>query len=248
MIKRIQFLFLILSTFAFFSCSNQVEKSASVNFSLSKNAARAITGEADGDWSLTISLSGGYSDEKIYQIREVSENSSQDAQLFILGDLPTGETVNVDVNIYNGEVRYFKSKETKSVTLAEGENSVDVVLERVRVNPEISIAGSGELAISASSSKISSEAEFPIIDYASEITYELKYKENSISISPCEWFLNGNKLDRTESSIKLTLAKSDYVNLSGTNTLTCNFTSGGNVFSVEFKFTTSDSTSTDTTE
>lgn len=266
MIKRIQFLFLILSTFAFFSCSNQVEKSASINFSLSKNdiqkitSARAATDNSssetasENEWELKISLSGGYSDEKIYLIQEISENSSQEPQIFILDDLQAGKTVEVDVSIYCEGVQYFKAKETKSVTLVEGENSVEVVLERVRTNSEFSIADSGKLAILASIYTTLSETELPIIiSYTKEITYGLAYKISdgeyrNISIPVCEWFLNGNKLDETESSIKLTLAESDYVYPHGTNILTCNFTSDGNVFSTELKFTISDTTSTGTTE
>lgn len=252
MIKRIQFLLLILSAFAFFSCSNQVEKSASVSFSLSKNAVQKITSAraatddsasetkaSDSEWSLKISLSGGYSDEKIYPIEEISDDSSQFEQQFILNGLTAGETVEVDVNVYYGEVQYFKAKETQTLTLAEGENSVDIVLERVG-NSEISIADSGSISISAvdsdGNSYVYSSSSVPTIPYLKATTFTI----SNTTFDSYTWYLNGEKLSGTGSSISLTPAE-NKVSLSGKNSLVCFY---GTNFLAEFKFTTSDSAST----
>lgn len=280
MIKRIQFLFLILSAFAFFSCSNQVEKSASVTFSLSKNAVQKITsaraatddsasgtetGESDG-WSLIISLSGGYTTEQIYQIQEISENSSQESQFFILNNLPADEKVNVDVNVYCGEVQYFKAKETKTLTLAEGANSVDVVLTKAFTDSdssddnsgtstdddsktsttgdsEISIVDSSSISISATGSDGTtytySSSSIPAIPYLTETTFTL----SSSDFDSYTWYLNKEKLDGTGSSISLIPAKYEVI-LTGTNSLVCFY---GTNFLAEFKFTVSGAASTDTT-
>lgn len=253
MIKRIQFLLLILSAFAFFSCSNQVEKSASVSFSLSKNAVQKITSAraatddsasetkaSDSEWSLKISLSGGYSDEKIYPIKEISDDSSQFEQQFILNGLTAGETVEVDVNVYYGEVQYFKAKGTQTLTLAEGENSVDIVLERVSGNSEISIADSGSISISAvdsdGNSYVYSSSSVPAIPYQKATTFTI----SNATFDSYTWYLNDEKLSETGSSISLTPAE-NKVNLSGKNSLVCFY---GTNFLAEFKFTTSDSAST----
>lgn len=271
MIKRIQFLFLILSAFAFFSCSNQVEKSASVSFSLSKNSSRAITQEASGSWSLKISLSGG---EKIEKSFEIQEDSLSKSQAFTLDDLTAGGIVKVDVNVYCGEVQYFKAKETQTLTLAEGENSVDIVLTKSIENSgdstddnsktstdddsktsddddsktsttgdsEISIADSGSISISAvdsdGNSYVYSSSSVPAIPYLKATTFTI----SNATFNSYTWYLNGEKLSGTGSSISLTPAENN-VSLSGNNSLVCFY---GTNFSAEFKFTTSDSTSTDT--
>lgn len=218
-----------------FSCSNQIEKSSSITFSLSKNTVRAITDEASGNWSLKITLSGNYKKEKSF---EIQQDSLFNGKTFSIDDLTAGETVTVDVNVYCGDVRYYKTKETKSLTLVEGKNSIDIVLKSALGNSDFSVIDSSDFLISATDEdkntyNYSSSSEIPEIPYLKETTFSLNSDTTFLSYT---WYLNGEELNSTESSVSFVLAKNDNVSVDGTNSLVCFFSDGSKTYATEFKF------------
>lgn len=234
MIKRIQFLFLILSAFAFFSCSNLKEESSSVSFSLSQNSARAITSESSGDWSLKISLSGGINKEEKFPIQK---SSTADAQSFTVENLSPGETVTVDVSIYCGEIRYYKAKETKSVTLESGGNNIDIVLMRDTADETITAESFAEkvsvtAAYSGDSSTYKTGGEIPYTN--SNLTFSLSGLDDESATYA--WYLNENELSSTSTASFNPYTESN-ISISGTNTVSCSVTISGTTYVAEMKFT-----------
>lgn len=236
MTKRIQFLFLVLSAFAFFSCSNLKEESSSVSFSLSQNSARAITSESSGDWRLKISLSGGINKEESFSIQK---SSAANAQSFTVGNLSPGETVTVDVSIYCGKIRYYKAKETKSLTLESGGNNLDIVLVRVTSDGTITAESFAEkVSVSAayesdSSTTYKTGAAIPYTN--SNLAFSLSGLDDESATYA--WYLNGNALDSTTSTASFNPYQESNINISGTNTLSCKVTISGTTYVAEMSFT-----------
>lgn len=120
--------FAIALIFFTLSCSNNTQQQSSLNFSISKNLIRTITNESSSDLSLKISISGDTVTEKSFSIQK--DSISDETQSFTVENLTAGQTVSVDVSVFCGTIQYYKTKETKTLTLVEGNNSVDIVLEK----------------------------------------------------------------------------------------------------------------------
>lgn len=236
MTKRIQFLFLVLSAFAFFSCSNLKEESSTVSFSLSQNSARAITSESSGDWRLKISLSGGINKEESFSIQK---GSAANAQSFTVGNLSPGETVTVDVSIYCGKIRYYKAKETKSLTLESGGNNLDIVLVRVTSDGTITAESFAEkVSVGAayesdSSTTYKTGAAIPYTN--SNLTFSLSGLDDESATYA--WYLNDNALDSTTSTASFNPYQESNIKISDTNTISCKVTISGTTYVAEMSFT-----------
>lgn len=225
MIKRIPLLLAAFIVLALFSCSSQVEKSSSVSISLSENAARAVTGEASGEWNIRISLSGDITQEQIFPI---SEESLSENQTFLIENLEPGASVNVAAEALCGEIAYFKSKEIKTISLAGGENQVDIVLKKTVGDIDISFGNPSVLATDSDGKSYKPGSEIP---YLEEVTFTI---DSEISYNSYSWYLNGEKLEGSKNSISLVPAKNEHIATSTTNSLVCFF---DEKHSVEFKFT-----------
>lgn len=223
------------------SCSTNTQEQSSLNFSISKNLIRTITNETSEDLSLKISISGDTVIEKSFSIQTASISSG--TQSFTIENLNAGQTVLVDVSIFCGTIQYYKTKESKTVTLVEGKNSVDIVLTSVLENPDISITDKLNFSISAVDENktsyyyLPSSSDIPKIPYLIKTTFSLNSDTTFLSY---DWYLNGEKLECTENNISLTLSKNDYVNVDGINSIVCFFSDENSSYETEFKFTIKD--------
>lgn len=226
----------------FLSCSAQTEKDENsfLTFSFPESSLRAATNRASGDWNLRISISGGIKMEKVYPIKA---ESLQKTQTFLLENLPSEISVNIDSYIYCGDLCYFKSKETKSMTLSTGINSVDIVLVRALSNGDFAVENPADIKISAKDSEgneYSSSGQSPDLPYDSQITFSL---DSDTDFDSYIWYLNGNELEGKTGKISLKFSENDYVVASDSaniknNSLVCFFISDENRYCAEFVFTT----------
>lgn len=116
------FLGTLIASIFFFSCSN-FDKQASLSFVIPTNFSRAITdGEAD-KWKVKVSLIG-----EINQNKEISFSENDFEKEVVFENLEVGKTVTVDVNIFNGETRCYKTENPKSIKLVNGDNFVNIKL------------------------------------------------------------------------------------------------------------------------
>lgn len=233
--------FAIALIFFTLSCSNNTQQQSSLNFSISKNLIRTITNESSSDLSLKISISGDTVTEKSFSIQK--DSISDETQSFTVENLTAGQTILVDVSVFCGTIQYYKTKETKTLTLVEGNNSVDIVLTSVLGNSDISITDKSNFSISAVDEKensyyySSSSSDIPEISYLIETTFSLNSDSTFLSYT---WYLNGEELECPENNISLTLSKSDYVNIDGINSIVCFFSDENSSYEAEFKFTIKD--------
>lgn len=227
----------------FFSCSNQIEQSSSVTFSLPGNAVRAITAEADGNWSLKISLSGGCEMEKIF---EIQEDSIKKDLSFSFDDLPVGETVTVDVNIYCGNVWYYKTAKNKTLTLENGENTVDIVLVRNVSDGTITAESFAEkVSISA---KYSSDASI-VYDNLFTSTSAIPYNNDTLTFSlsglddynldddAFAWYLNGDTTLEGGDEISFIPYEQSGLNIDDSNAIVCYVAINGTTYATSMSFT-----------
>lgn len=227
----------------FFSCSNQIEQSSSVIFSLPENAARAITAEADGSWSLKITLSGGCEMEKIF---EIQEDSIEKDLSFSFDDLPVGETVTVDVNIYCGNVWYYKTAKNKTLTLENGENTVDIVLVRNVSDGTITAESFAEkVSISAKYSSDASTVYSNLFISTSAIPYNNDTLTFSISglddynldDDAFAWYLNGDTTLEGGDETSFVPYEQSGLNIDDSNTIVCYVTINGTTHATSMSFT-----------
>lgn len=244
MAKRITaFIAAVLSSLIFFSCSAIQDKS-SISVSVPKNAFRAADDSDGGEWSLKVSLSGGYTAEETFLIQEDSLSSTQ---TFTMDNLPSGQRVSVDVNVYYGSLLYYKTVETKQVTLEEGDNTVDISLKKAVGDGEIEVVDTIYItAIDEDNNQYTysaSSGEIPALPYKKKISFILGTEQFSNSWT-YSWALNDNSLESTYASVSITLSDIkyiDYVNIDGQNSIVCFFGDATQQYSAEFKFTVDDS-------
>lgn len=228
----------------FFSCKNQIEQSSSVTFSLPGNAARAITAEADGNWILKISLSGGCEMEKTFEIQE--DSVFKDLS-FSFDDLPVGETVTVDVNIYCGNVRHYRTAKNKTLTLENGENTVDIVLVRDVSDGTITAESFAEkVSITA---KYSADASTAYENTSFAPTSKIPYNNDTLTFSlsglddynlgddDFAWYLNGDTTLEGGSEISFIPYEQSGLNIDDSNTIVCYVTINETTYATSMNFT-----------
>lgn len=219
----------------FLSCSNNQNQSF-LHFSIPANSIRAITNEASGNWILKISITGDTTKEESFTIQK---NSFSDvAQTFSIENLNAGQNILVDVSVFCENIQYYKTKETKSLTLVEGANSVDIALVKLSGNSDFTILSDTNISISATTSDGTSyvytegSSNIPELPYFLEITFTL----SDATFTKYEWYLNGEKLSASEKSISFVPAENDFVNQKTINSLVCFFADGSSTYVAEFKF------------
>lgn len=236
MAKRITaFVAAVLSSLVFFSCSAIQEKS-SISVSVPRNAFRAADEDSASAWSLKVSLSGGYSEERTFLIQE---DSLSDTQTFTMDNLPAGERITVDVNVYYGSLLYYKTVETKQVTLAEGDNTVDIALKKAVGDGEIEVTDKFYIAAYYEDKTYiysASSGQIPVLPYKKTISFALLTDEIGQSWT-YEWVLNGvgNTLSYLPYVEGFILAENKYY-IDGENTLVCYFGNAIQSYTAEFKF------------
>lgn len=241
MAKRITaFMAALLSSLIFFSCSAIQEKS-SISVSVPRNAFRAADDDSTGAWSLKVSLSGGYTAEESFLIQE---DGLADTQTFTVDNLPAGERITVDVNVYYGSLLYYKTVETKQVTLAEGDNTVDIVLKKAVGDGEIEVTDKVYIAAYDGENTYlysASSGEIPVLPYKKTISFALLTDETGQSWT-YRWDLNGTTLSEGILSYVggITLAENKYY-IDGENSIVCYFGNAMQSYMAEFKFTVDDS-------
>lgn len=230
--------------FFILSCSSNPQEQSSLNFSISKNLIRTITNESNEDLSLKISISGDTVTEKSFLIQK--DFISNETQSFTIENLIAGQTILVDVSVFCGNTQYYKTKEKKTLTLVEGDNSVDIVLTSVLGNTDITVIDKLNFSISVSAIdengitynySSSTSDDIPEISYLTETTFTLNSDKTFLSYF---WYLNGEELECSENSISLDLSKNDYVNVEGINSIVCFFGDENSTHEAEFKFTIKD--------
>lgn len=217
----------------FFSCSYS-PRTSSVSFSVSKNIFRSITDLKSKNYSLKISLSGDYEDEKSFELK--SEDDLKNP--FRIEDLPVGKKVSVNVEVFCDDFRYYKTKgELQSLFLNAGENVVDITLEKAFGDASIELEKSSAILISAKDSDgkdYSYDENGTKIPYDNKITFTVNLDED-ISFDSYFWFINGEKIDGSDSEILFNPKENDFVQF-GTNSLTCFLKNGETTDISEFKF------------
>lgn len=236
MAKRITaFVAAVLSSLVFFSCSAIQEKS-SISVSVPRNAFRAADEDSASAWSLNVSISGGYAAEETFLIQE---DSLSDTQTFTMDNLPAGERITVDVNVYYGSLLYYKTVETKQVTLAEGDNTVDIALKKAVGDGEIEVTDKFYIAAYDEDKTYiysASSGEIPVLPYKKTISFALLTDETGQSWT-YRWDLNGETLSEGILSYVrgIILAESEYY-IDGENSIVCYFGNAIQSYTAEFKF------------
>lgn len=244
MAKRITALLAaVLASFIFFSCSAIQDKSL-LSVSVSRSALRAADGDSGGAWSLKVSISGGYSVEETFSIQE---DSLSGAQTFTMDNLPAGQRITVDVNVYYGDLVYYKAVETRQITLAEGDNIVDIALRKAVGGGDISVDDISSISITAvdadgKSYSYSSSSDVPVLPYNVQISFILG---TNMEFSSYKWYLNKNELSSTAASAVFVPAECDFIEVNGKNTLVCMFGNGSLEHAKEFVFKLDSETSSE---
>lgn len=244
--KSFIFLTLSLISFVFFSCSSfQNSSSTAISLSLPSKTVRAITNGESG-WTLKISLSGDYVNEKEYEY-VIKEDSLGETQKFVIDNLTVGQNLTVDVNIYLDDVRKYKTEKAYSLTLKEKENVLDVKLIRDNVNANLSIKTDIEIKVSYSVNNETTtysnlEKEIIQIPYSVE---KLSFTVDNSQFIKGGWKLNGKDLVISDFSISFVPKETDNVIISSSselseenvNVLSLSFTSSTDQqYYSEFKF------------
>lgn len=247
MIKRVCFcVAATLFCALLFSCA--ASETSSVSFAVPAELARSARESSAGDWTLDVRLSGDLNRSEQFAIAEPKSGSDKPA-VFTIEDLNPGSKIEVNAKILNGELEKYKNTEPYYVELEAGDNSLDVELERIKADAEISGIDASEFSICAKKDS----AEYK---YSGGNIPELAYEDKAIEFSiECEkefgfdsysysWYMNGKDIScaKDKSSFKLNLTQNDDVVLTENggeeknNNLMCFISSGGERIGIEYIF------------
>lgn len=210
--KKILFLFLI--SFAFLSCSNN-NQTSDISFSFSRNILsenQDTTNESDLNISCKIQGSS------INQVKSYKIKSSQKEASFTFEELPVDTTVTVEVNVLDLYATRLYTGKT-SVTVKQGDNPLSIDLKKVEDGANLSIDGINGINFAFDSIE-SSEDGSTSSDAQNFTTSQLK--EGAVSATTTilteseltgnltySYYLNGEKLERTENSKKIIIYPTD---------------------------------------
>ena len=210
--KKILFLFLI--SFAFLSCSHN-NQTSDISFSFSRNILsenQDTTNESDLNISCKIEGSS------INQVKSYKIKSSQKEASFTFEELPVDTTVNVEVNVLDlDKIRLYTGKTT--VTVKQGDNPLSIDLKKVEDGVNLSIDGINGINFKfnniESSEAGSTPSEIPtfttsqLIDNKVSATTTILTESELTGNLTYSYYLNGEKLERTENSEKIIIYPTD---------------------------------------
>lgn len=217
------FLGTLIASIFFFSCSN-FDKRASLSFVIPANFSRTITnGDADNFWKLKVSLSG-----EINQNKEMTFSENDFEKEVVFENLEVGKNVTIDVSIFNGEKRFYKTESPQSIKLVSGDNFVNIKLIRETSSAQINVSDKIPLIINNQTS------EKIIIPCTTESKFVLDTTEKFESY---QWYLNGELLECSEKEFSLIPAENEYIEPDNSNILRCVFSDGTKIYFSETEFT-----------
>lgn len=228
--KSFSFLCSAILSLLVFSCAEV--RTSSVSVKIPESVARSVTeGTSDDtDFTLVVKISGDYSLEKSFTIEKSALSSTQ---IFTIEDLPAGAKISMEVSLLQGSVAYYKTAEAASLTLAAGENSANVELERVTGSVDIK---NGELDLVVNGSVITDETTVHSVSF--DETVKL-YAYTNLSVTSYIWSLNGTVfLEQTEAeTFTCTFNQLEGVLLNKENVISCTAVTGENSIKIsEFRF------------
>lgn len=210
--KKILFLFLI--SFAFLSCSHN-NQTSDISFSFSRNILsenQDTTNESDLNISCKIEGSS------INQVKSYKIKSSQKEASFTFEELPVDTTVTVEVNVLDlDKIRLYTGKTT--VTVKQGDNPLSIDLKKVEDGVNLSIDGINGINFkfdnTESSEDGSTSPDAPtfttsqLIDNKVSATTTILTESELTGNLTYSYYLNGEKLERTENSEKIIIYPTD---------------------------------------
>lgn len=227
--KSFSFLCSAILSLLVFSCAEV--RTSSVSVKIPESVARSVTeGTSDDtDFTLVVKISGDYSLEKSFTIEKSALSSTQ---IFTIEDLPAGAKISMEVSLLQGSVAYYKTVEAASLTLAAGENSANVELERVTGSADIETA---VLYIIArySSGGVITEGDEVAFDKSVEFdTY------TNLSATSYIWMLNETEISGENANLlTCTFNQLDGVLLDKENVISCTAVTGETSIKIsEFRF------------
>lgn len=230
--KSFSFLCSAILSLLVFSCAEV--RTSSVSVKIPESVARAVTeGTSDDtDFTLVVKISGDYSLEKSFKIEKSVLSSPQ---VFTIEDLPVGAKISMEVSLLQGSVAYYKTSEAANLTLAAGENSANVELERVTGKASIK-NGELDIFVDGSEIEITDETEVPTVSFDKTVVL---YAYTDLPVTSYIWTLNGTKiLEQTEAErFDCTFSQLDGVFVGAENVISCMAVTDENLTKIsEFRF------------
>ncbi len=229
MTKSFSFLCSAILSLLLFSCAEV--RTSSVAVKIPESVARSVTDEtsSDTEFTLVIKISGDYSLEKSFKIEKSALTSPQ---IFTLEDLPVGAKISLEVSLLQDSVAYYKTSEATNLTLAAGENSANVELERVSGSASIETA---ELYIIARYVSGGAITEGDEVSFDKSVEFDTYTK---LSATSYIWSLNGTEISgETDEMLTCTFSQMDGVLLEKENVISCKVVTDENLTKIsEFRF------------
>lgn len=200
--------------------------------------------------SLKISISGDTVTEKSFLIQK--DFISNETQSFTIENLTAGQTILVDVSVFCGNTQYYKTKEKKTLTLVEGDNSVDIVLTSVLGNTDITVIDKLNFSISPESfaekvtisakystdSSTSYENNSPIPYNNDTLTFSLSGLDDyNLDDETVTWYLNGDTTLQGSNETSFIPYEQSGLNIDDSNMIVCYVTINGTTYATSMRFT-----------
>lgn len=211
------------------SCSNST--SSSVSFTLPSEVLQNVLKSdvtSTSTYKLKINFSGEYEKEYSYNLTSVDQ-----PQTFIINDLSSGLTVNVEATIIAGYITYYKTESPSLLTLEPGENTLNLTLKRwYSGNIDLSLDDISTFYIQATYSDDNSTVIPDGSAAESDATPVITLTEKTIKFAIVsdipenlsrmyQWFLNGNPITNKETCL-IDFSTDTNVKIGETNVISCN--------------------------